>query len=122
MAFSSSGNGWLAEVMMEMYHFCLQEQVGGCEKYKEATTQVIRWLIQHTYSEENSFLLENPERAKGGLFWDFDDKYVRTDSVCHGLNAYAGIVKELTEGTLVSVPEPELIEREFWKMAQQRNN
>ncbi|MBD3208443.1 MAG: terpene cyclase [Candidatus Nealsonbacteria bacterium] len=118
LAFSSSGNGWLAEVMMEMYHFCLQEEAEGCEKYKEATIQVIRWLSQHTYTEENSFMLENPERAEGGLFWDFDDKYVRTDSVCHGLNAYAGIVGDLGEGILVSIPEPDLSERDFWKTSQ----
>lgn len=108
LAFSTSGNGWLAEVMMEMYHFCQQEKGEDCDIYKESVVQVIRWLIQHTYSQENSFYLENPERAQGGLFWDYDDKYVRTDSVCHGLNAYAGIVEDLEEGTLISLPEENL--------------
>lgn len=105
MAYSSSGNGWLAEVMMEMHHFCESEKGTDCLKYKEALVKVIRWLLQHTYTEENSFMLKNPETAKGGIFWDYDEKYVRTDSVCHGLNAYAGIISELNEGELLSLPE-----------------
>jgi hypothetical protein len=93
--------------MMEMYHFCREEGMSGCDDYKEAVVRVIRWLVQHTYSEENSFILKNPEMARGGLFWDYNDKYVRTDSVCHGLNAYVGIIDELGEEILISLgPAP----------------
>ncbi len=95
MAFSTSGNGWLAEVMMEMYKFCREEKGTECNNYKEAVVNVIKWLIGNTYSEENSQSLKNPERAIGGIFWNSDEKYVRTDSVCHALNAYIGIVDEL---------------------------
>jgi hypothetical protein len=81
--------------MMEMYHFCREERGTECEEYKEAVVNVIKWLINNTYSDKNSENLPNPERALGGIFWDSDDKYVRTDSVCHALNAYIGIIGDL---------------------------
>lgn len=93
-AYSTSGNGWLAEVMTEMYKFC-QEEGEDCQQYKEAVLRVISWLIDNTYSKDNSSDLPNPEMALGGLFWNKDNKYVRTDSVCHGVNAYVGIVEEV---------------------------
>jgi len=97
LAFSTSGNGWLAEVMMEMYRFCQNEEAAGCVEYKAAVINVIQWLMQFTYSEENSANFPNPQRAIGGIFWDYNDKYVRTDSVCHALNAYLGIIPYLEE-------------------------
>jgi len=40
-------------------------------------------------------VLKNPKRAIGGIFWNRKNKnIIRTDSVCHALNAYAGIVAE----------------------------
>ena len=39
-AYSTSGNGWLAEVMMEMYRFCQEQNIDGCDKYKEAIIRV----------------------------------------------------------------------------------
>ncbi|MGQ9546297.1 MAG: D-glucuronyl C5-epimerase family protein [Dehalococcoidia bacterium] len=104
-AYSTSGNGWLAEVMLEMYRFCQQQNVDGCDKYKEAVIRVIRWIIQNTYSEENTFFLKEPEKAIGGIFWNYEDRYVRTDSLCHALNAYVGIIGDLEDGTLLSLPE-----------------
>ena len=104
-AYSTSGNGWLAEVMMEMYHFCQKQQAENCEKYKDGVVKVILWLIQNTYSEENTFLLPEPEKAIGGLFWNYKEKYVRTDSLCHGLNAYVGIINDLEDDFLFSLPK-----------------
>jgi rhamnogalacturonyl hydrolase YesR len=104
-AYSTSGNGWLAEVAMEMYRFCQEQNMEGCEEYKEALLRAILWIIQNTYSEENTFLLREPERAIGGIFWSYEDRYVRTDSLCHGLNAYIGIIDELEDGSLLSIPE-----------------
>jgi rhamnogalacturonyl hydrolase YesR len=104
-AYSSSGNGWLAEVMMEMYHFCREHDAEGCEKYKEALTRVILWIIQNTYSAENTFLVEEPDKVIGGIFWNYENKYVRTDSLCHGLNAYIGILDDLDDGVLLTIPE-----------------
>ena len=105
MAYSTSGNGWLAEVMMEIYKFCEEEEGNNCEDYKTAVLRATRWIIQNTYSEENSFNLENPEKAIGGIFWNDKSKYVRTDSNCHALNAYIGIFDYLEKGILVSLPE-----------------
>lgn len=102
-AYSSSGNGWIAEVFSEVYDLCREERMENCEKYKETLLKSIRWNIQHTYIKENSSSLENPERANGGIFWNKTKKYVRTDSVCHGLNAYIGIVKYLSKGTILSI-------------------
>ncbi len=104
-AYSTSGNGWLAEVMMEMYRFCQEQNMDGCDKYKEAIVKVIRWVIQNTYSEENTFFLKEPEKAIGGIFWDYENKYVRTDSMCHALNAYVGMMDDWEDGTLLSFPE-----------------
>lgn len=101
MAYSTSGNGWLAEVMMELYHFCLEQGRAECDQYKEAVVKVIRWLVQNTYSQDNTSSLPNPEKAIGGLFWNYQEKYVRTDSVCHGLNAYLGIINDLGDGLLL---------------------
>jgi len=104
-AYSTSGNGWLAEVMMEMYRFCQEQNRDGCDEYKEAILGVIRWVIQNTYSEENTFFLREPEKAIGGIFWNYEERYVRTDSLCHALNAYAGMMDEWEDGTLLSLPE-----------------
>lgn len=104
-AYSTSGNGWLAEVMMTLYRFCQEQNVDGCDKYKEAIAGVIRWIIQNTYSEENTFFLEEPEKALGGIFWNYEERYVRTDSLCHALNAYAGMMDDWEDGTLLSLPE-----------------
>jgi len=104
-AYSTSGNGWLAEVMMTMYRFCQEQNGDGCDSYKEAILRVIRWIIQNTYSEENTFFLKEPEKAIGGIFWNYEDRYVRTDSLCHALNAYAGMMDDWEDGTLLSLPE-----------------
>jgi len=104
-AYSSSGTGWITEVMAETYLFCKEQGREDCEKYKDAVVKAIRWLLQSTYSEENSFILKNPERANGGVFWNASQRYVRTDSVCHVLNGYILIMDELEEGLLLSVPE-----------------
>jgi len=107
-AYSTSGIGWISEVMTEMYRFCREENRKDCDKYKDAVVRAIRWLIQNTYSEENIFFLKNPERAIGGVFWNRYHKYVRTDSVCHALNGYVRIMYYLEEGVLLSIPEKPL--------------
>ena len=94
-AYSTSGNGWISEVMTDTYRFCLEQERGDCEKYKETVVGIIKWIIERTYSEENSSSLENPERALGGVYWNEANKYVRTDSVCHAINGYTRIVNFL---------------------------
>jgi hypothetical protein len=87
-AFSSSGNGWVAEVLMEVYRYCEEVQGRECGRYRASAMRGVPWLARHTYGEENSALLPNPARARGGIFWSMKEPYVRTDSVSHGLNAY----------------------------------
>ncbi len=107
-AYSSSGMGWMSEVMTETYRFCQEERGENCEKYKESVIKTIRWIIQNTYSEENSYLVKNPDRAIGGVFWNQSNRYVRTDSVCHALNGYALIYNYLKDGALISLAEEPL--------------
>src|SRR5690606_15219015 len=52
---SSSGNGWLAEVLSELYLECPKDDPDGCARFHEAIIRLIRLLIQYTYSPENSF-------------------------------------------------------------------
>jgi rhamnogalacturonyl hydrolase YesR len=104
-AYSTSGNGWLAEVMMTMYRFCQEQNAEGCDRYKEAILRVIRWIIQNTYSAENTFFLIESEKAIGGIFWNYEDRDVRTDSLCHALNAYAGMMDDWEDGTLLTLPD-----------------
>lgn len=94
-AYSTSGNGWISEVMTDTYRFCLEQKRSDCEKYKETVIDIIKWVIQRTYSKENSSFLKNPERALGGVYWNESNKYVRTDSVCHALNGYTRIMNFL---------------------------
>ncbi len=103
--FKGGGNGWIIEVMAETYNFCRAENRDDCDKYKKGIVRAIRWLIQNTYSKENSSMLKNPERANGGIYWNEENRYVRTDSVAHALNGYIGIINYLEDGALISIPK-----------------
>lgn len=105
---SSSGTGWLAEVMSEVYGFCRDKGKESCDLYKEAVVLAVRQIVQNTYSAENDFVVKNPSVADGGVFWSVRERYVRTDSVCHAMNAYLNILPHLGEGVLVELPEPKL--------------
>lgn len=108
---SSSGNGWLAEVLSELYLDCPNSDPDGCARFHGAVVLLFRLLMQYTYSPENSFVVENPGAARGGVFWNARDRHVRTDSVCHAMNAYVFMVDHLPDGVLVALPEPPLAER-----------
>lgn len=101
---STSGAGWISEILVEVYNLCLEEDGDNCEQYKDAIVKGMRWLLQNTYGDHNSSFLPNPDMAKGGLYWNPANRFVRTDAVCHGMNAYIGISPYLGEGVLVSVP------------------
>ncbi|MBU2259049.1 glycoside hydrolase family 127 protein [Patescibacteria group bacterium] len=102
---STSGAGWISEILLEVYHLCLEEEGEDCEQYKDAIVKGMRWLLQNTYGDHNSGFLPNPAMAKGGLYWNPANRFVRTDAVCHGMNAYVGILNDLPEETLLSIPE-----------------
>ena len=107
-AFSSSGNGWLSEVFSELYAACKKEQRPGCKQYEQPIIEVTRLLMQYTYGPENDFMVKNPDAARGGVFWNVDERYVRTDSVCHAMNAYINMLPHLGDGTLIAIQEPDL--------------
>jgi hypothetical protein len=108
---SSSGTGWLAEVMSEVYGYCRDKQKETCDTYKEAVVLAVRQILQNTYTPENDFVVKNPAAADGGVFWSVRERYVRTDAVCHAMNAYLNILPHLGDGVLVELPEPKLGER-----------
>ncbi len=110
---SSSGSGWLAEVLTELYLDCPEGDPDGCARYQRAIVLLLRLSMQYTYSPENSFVAKNPDMARGGVFWDTVDREVRTDSVCHAMNAYVSMIDHLQDGILVDLPEPSLVERLF---------
>lgn len=103
---SSSGNGWLAEVYALLYRECSALDSQRCDEYREAVIRLFRVLMQHTYTPESSFAAKRPATAQGGLFWNTRERYVRTDSVCHALNAFVYMFDELPEGGLLELPEP----------------
>ncbi len=134
-ALSSSGNGWLAEVMAELYVYCRKSagadgahvagdlpakgsgravaaiskgRRGDCARYRRAIVDVFRLLMQHTYTAESTFMVRNPAAAIGGVFWSARKRYVRTDAVCHAMNAYLMMVEYLDDGPLVALPESSL--------------
>ncbi len=102
-AYSSSGNGWIVEVMSETYRFCLQEEEDFCDLYKEAVIKGIRWVMQHTYTKANMNDVNNPSRAEGGVFWKKTDRNIRTDSTCHALNGYIRILPFLKDNLLLNL-------------------
>jgi hypothetical protein len=108
---SSSGSGWLAEVLSVLYLECPDDDPEGCDRFRDSVVLLLRLLMQYTYSPQNSFVAKNPDLAIGGLFWNTTDRYVRTDSVCHAMNAYVSMVDHLPDGVLVDLPEPPLAER-----------
>lgn len=108
---SASGNGWLAEVLSELYLHCERQRMGGCERYRQAIVNVLRLLMQHTYTPASAYVTARPERAVGGVFWNVDERHVRTDAVCHAMNAYVHMVERFGDEPLVTLPEPPLAER-----------
>lgn len=98
-ALSTSGNGWVIEVLIEVYGLCLAEDNFGfeCDDFRQAIARGLPWLFDRTYGEgKYSIDLPNPEKAHGGLFWSRKARYVRTDAVCHGMNAYIDLMRSFT--------------------------
>lgn len=108
---SSSGSGWLAEVLSEVYLRCHEKGMSDCDRYKNAVVATLRQISQDTYTPENAFVTSNPEASYGGVFWSVRERYVRTDSVCHATNAYLNIIDHLGDGPLLELPERPLAAR-----------
>jgi len=102
---SSSGNGWLSELMSKLFADCMKSQRAGCEKYRESVIKAARWIMQHIYDDENMYRTTNPEMARGGIFWSRRHAYVRTDSVCHAANGFVTLWIHLGEEEAIAVPQ-----------------
>lgn len=89
----TSGIGWINEVTSEVYLSCRKENGKECLTYKEPMLKMMRWLIQNTYSEANTYFLKEPKKAIGGLIRSSTREEVRTDAVCHGVNGYINLFK-----------------------------
>ena len=103
----ASSNGWINEVLSEVYLYGSRNgwDRAQMEKVRTALLLVTRWLIQNTYSPENTYNVKNPRRAIGGLPRNFALKEVRTDAVCHAVNGYLNMLAFWPQGTLLEVPE-----------------
>ncbi|SFK40135.1 hypothetical protein SAMN04488079_11017 [Methylophaga sulfidovorans] len=106
-AMTTSGNGWINEVMGEMVPFCEQQKLGDCDQYREAMHKTSRWLLQNTYNENNTYNISNPKQAMGGFINNFSSQKVRTDAVCHGVNGLLSMLENEPEGTEVFMDLPE---------------
>jgi len=119
---SSSGNGWLAEVLSTLYLDCPGRDPDRCARLHDPIVRLLRLLMQYTYAPENSFVVRDPAMAAGGVFWSTGERHVRTDSVCHAMNAYVFMLDHLADGVLIELPEPPLAERlgldgRSWRLA-----
>ncbi|NVB37570.1 glycoside hydrolase family 127 protein [Pseudenhygromyxa sp. WMMC2535] len=105
---SSSGSGWMAEVLAVLYLDCEATTPGSCDRYRDAIVSLFRLLMQSTYTPENSYAAANPDMANGGMYWSPLDRRVRTDSVCHAMNAYVFMIDHLPDEVLLELPEAPL--------------
>lgn len=83
---SSSGNGWINEVMGVLQLSCIERAQPRCDRYLAPMVASSRWLLQNSYNAANSLLLVNPLRAEGGMIGSIRRSAVRTDAVGHALN------------------------------------
>ncbi|AGA90668.1 hypothetical protein Thimo_1902 [Thioflavicoccus mobilis 8321] len=90
---ATSGNGWINEVVSEMLATCQATGRTGCERLERALILTSRWLIQNTYSPQNTYHIEDPEAVIGGLIRNGREEAVRTDAVCHGVNSMVGLLR-----------------------------
>jgi hypothetical protein len=104
---SSSGNGWINEVLGVLYPSCVERGRANCQRYLDAMVASSRWLLQNSYNAQNSVLLPNPGRAEGGMIGSIRRYSVRTDAVGHALNGLLSlaIAKAEDPGPWLQLPE-----------------
>lgn len=90
---ATSGNGWINEVISELLGTCRADGRAGCERLERALVLTSRWLIQNTYSLQNTYHIKDAERVIGGMIRNEREEAVRTDAVCHGVNSMVGLLQ-----------------------------
>jgi hypothetical protein len=103
--YATSGNGWINEVFMELYTYGRSENWPVVEPFKTAALRVTRWLMQNTYSPENTYFLPHGGEAIGGMIRSYREESVRTDAVCHGSNGCVLLLSCTEPGELLTLPE-----------------
>ncbi len=93
-SYSTSGTGWLGEVMMATHAFCLKHNGANCGRYLESARKASGWIIRRTYTSQNSAGLPDPANAEGGIYWDSNNGFVRLDVQCHAMNTYVLILEQ----------------------------
>ena len=104
---TTSGNGWLNEVFGDYYHFCRQNKLENCASFLEASILSTRYLLQNAYRQDNSYNISDPNFAKGAFILKYSNHMVRTDAVCHGVNSFLYLLRNLSDkdGVLLDIPE-----------------
>ncbi|WP_200248948.1 hypothetical protein [Thiococcus pfennigii] len=98
---ATSGNGWINEVVSELLVACEATGRPDCERLEQALILTTRWLIQNTYSPQNTYHIEDPEKVVGGLIRNAREESVRTDAVCHGVNSLVGLLQSTEREALL---------------------
>lgn len=104
-AMTASGNGWINEVMGNLYDFCQKNKLTNCSQYQHAMILSSRWLLQNAYTVENTYAVKNPQRAIGGFITNFSSPTVRTDAVCHGVNGLLALIMSDKAPQLLTLTE-----------------
>ncbi len=104
---SSSGNGWINEVLGQLRASCRERGQSDCDRYLGAMLASGRWLVQNSYTPANSLKLPNPARAEGGAIGSIRAGTVRTDAVCHALNGLLALARAKADdpGVWLDLPE-----------------
>lgn len=111
-AMTTSGNGWINEVMGVLHDFCIANSMPECQRYQQAMILTSRWLVQNAYSAQNTYNVKNPAHAIGGFITNFTTQTVRTDAVCHGVNSLVNLLMLVgdKDSVLINLPEKPLQE------------
>ena len=103
---SSSGTGWINEVLTDVYQLCREDGRADCDRYRLAMLHASRWLLQRTYSEANAFNARNPAHAAGGAIRSYGETIIRTDAVCHGSNSLLELLSMAGDDIHLTLPPP----------------
>ncbi|MFH0770487.1 MAG: hypothetical protein V1926_03870 [Candidatus Peregrinibacteria bacterium] len=86
-SFSTSGTGWISEVMTAVAKRCYERRRSHCDAYTQAANRGLVWVFRYAVTDERSRTYPHPQRSLGGVLWSEQQPVVRTDAVCHALNA-----------------------------------
>lgn len=93
-SYSTSGNGWMIEVLSQVYTQCQREKRSNCREYKRAMLRAMDWVMARTCTGDNC---GDNDFARGGIYWNNNYDYIRTDSVAHALNGYIQLLDRIEE-------------------------